>query len=121
MNDTAERIQEKASKLYDALERVKRTDDSEYVRLKDGSPEWMTDVIREAHGDMFPDDWKYTLIERAAAIIAENESEDDWSSGVDQAVDVYTGQLTHWLTSTAWPTATKPPTNTAHLATCPTA
>lgn len=69
--------QSRAQELSSAFERKTRDDGSEFVCLKDGSPAWMTSIVQHAHGGMFPDDWRYALIERAADAIAENDDIDN--------------------------------------------
>ena len=59
---TATSIQKLAEQLSAAFETKKRNDGQEFVSLKDGSPEWMTDVIRATHGDKLPDDTVYAFI-----------------------------------------------------------
>ncbi|MBU8871358.1 MAG: hypothetical protein KOO60_10890 [Gemmatimonadales bacterium] len=67
--------------------------------------DWIADLCRDAHGDMFPDDWRYTFIHDALICIEEREelSPDDWSGyvheAVDGMVDVYNANLTDWLGS----------------------
>lgn len=91
--------QSRAQELSSAFERRNRDDGSEFVALKPGSPEWMTDVIRTAHGEMFPDDWRYLLIERAADALADNDNSDAARDSLEP--DVYTGRLADWLASRA--------------------
>jgi hypothetical protein len=58
--------------MSQAFETRKRDNGDKYVALKDGSPEWMTDVCHKAHGDMLPDDWRYSFISEAVDYIDEN-------------------------------------------------
>ena len=79
-----------------------RDDGTRYVCLTDAAEEWMRDVVREAHGDMLPDDWRYDAIASAVEFIAENEDYDDrrdeWADGM---VDVYDSALVEWYASHA--------------------
>lgn len=60
----------------------------------------MNDVCREAHGDMFPDDWRYSIIRDAVDWIAENGAgEDDPAEFADSTTEVYTAKLADWLGS----------------------
>ena len=71
-------------------------------KLADGSPQWMADAVREAHGGMLPDDWRYDAIRAIADELAgRDESEWDDAQGeiCDALVDVYTSALTEWLAS----------------------
>lgn len=97
-------ISVKAQEVYDAFELATRTDgESTFYRIKDGSPEWIRDLARDAHGtSIFPDDYRYEWIMDAAGAIADFEPGDlydfahDWA---ENGVDVYTAGLTAWLAS----------------------
>ncbi len=65
--------------------------------LKDGSPEWMTEVCHTAHGEMMPDDQRYAMIEEAVDAIAECDDIDDARDSLE--ADIYTHDLTAWLGS----------------------
>jgi hypothetical protein len=68
--------------------------------LKDGAPDWMGDAIRDAHGDMMPDDWKYAAARSIVDSLASGaDPDDDMLEALDGLVDVYTGRLTAWLAS----------------------
>lgn len=90
-----------AGELYRAFEAKTRDNGDAFYCLKDGSPEWMTDVIRAAHdnANMLPDDWRYAAIHDAAGII---EDADDLERAGDEFaddVDVYNGALLAWAAS----------------------
>lgn len=91
-------IQDKAS---EALKHFGTQDrgDEKIIVIRDGAPQWVTDLAHHAHGDMFPDDLRYEYIQDALQIIADEEDEDFWSERVDSDVDVYTSDLTGWLAS----------------------
>ena len=77
-----------------------RENGEEYVRITKGSPDWVSEMVYEAHGEMFPDDWKYACISAACEWIA--GSEDPWdevSEFADAYVDVYTSDRIAWLAS----------------------
>lgn len=77
-----------------------REDGDEFVRLTEGRPEWIAEMVQDAHGDMFPDDWKYLTISAACEWIADNDDPLDTSSDfADSMVDVYTGRRFAWLAS----------------------
>lgn len=97
-------IRELASQLYDAFETKTRDNGDTFVCLKNGSPEWMTDVCRAAHDDanMMPDDFRYALIKEAAGAIhdaGEGADLDDAASEFSDGVDVYTSSLCAWAAS----------------------
>lgn len=91
---------ELAKALYEALITDKRNDGTEFVKLVDGSPEWMADVIRAAYGDMGPDDYRYQMIGEVAGRMAYS---DDWenqdSQLCDDLVDIYNADRVKWLAS----------------------
>jgi hypothetical protein len=80
--------------------------------LRDGSPDWMRDLVMDAHRDgsmgfdgvpgmgmMFPDDWRYEFIVEALDAI-ENASDRDLDNGdVRLEADIYTHDLLTWLAS----------------------
>lgn len=95
MNTTLPTVETLAAEVNAALVRDKRNDGKEFIKLADGSPEWMTDLCRTAHGDMMPDDWRYEFIEDALSQI---------ENGEEQIKDVgsaypYTTSRTDWLAS----------------------
>src|SRR5438067_880220 len=94
-------IQELARNAGSCFERGTRPDGESFTRVKDGSPEWVSELVREAHGDDFlPDDWRYEHVHSALEFIAEAEdAEDGRAEFADSAVDVYTGGLFSWLSS----------------------
>ncbi len=102
---TATTIRSLASEMSQAFEQGGPRDDGKTFRkLKDGSPQWMTDVCHEAHADMMPDDYRYVFIENAVEAIAESDADDPDS--IDNArceieADIYTHDLTAWLGSRA--------------------
>lgn len=92
-------IKERAEELSAAFERRTRDDNKQFVTLRDGSPEWMKEVCRTAHGGMFPDDIRYEYIEATADLISETESIEDARDSIES--DIYTRDLTAWLGSRA--------------------
>ena len=73
-----------------------------FVALLDGSPDWVSELVREAHGDMLPDDWRYASIESALDWIADaNDPEDEQYEWADENVDVYHRGRLAWLASDA--------------------
>lgn len=75
-----------------------RDDGTEYTTLSDGAPEWLTEVVREAHDGSLPNDWVYS--ECRAAFEAERDESTDVSDWVhehsDSQVDIYTNALYQW-------------------------
>jgi hypothetical protein len=94
------------SAAFTAGERATDYDPGTKIRiLRDGSPEWMTDLIHEAHGDMMPDDMRYRMIEEVVdALIergcdSEEEANDARGEIADELVDVYNSARLRWLGS----------------------
>jgi hypothetical protein len=95
-------VMQLALELSQAFEGATRANGDEIRKLKDGSPEWMTDVVHAAHGDMMPDDWRYNAIEDAADRISELDDPDDAGDAMTEycdSADAYNGRLVQWLAS----------------------
>jgi hypothetical protein len=75
--ESTKTVQELASELSKAFETETRNNGDEFVSLRDGSPQWMTDAVHKAHGDKMPDDHIYRFCEMAADAIAECDREDE--------------------------------------------
>lgn len=88
---------ELAGLLFDALETRKRDNGDEFHALKDGSPQWMTDVIRKVHGDKLPDDTVYEFVERCASAICDAGTDELEDAIREMEPDPYTSDLTAWL------------------------
>jgi L-lactate utilization protein LutC len=98
--ESTKTVQELASELSKAFETKTRNNGDEFVSLKDGSPQWMTDAIHKAHGDKMPDDHIYRFCEMAADAMAECDREDEDSlREAIQAIEepVYTHQIMKWF------------------------
>jgi hypothetical protein len=93
-------IQEVAREASAWFETAIRSDGETFTRTKDGTPDWVTDLVRDAHGDLFPDDWRYEVISDACEFIADSDDPEDGSGEfADQAVNVYTHDRFAWLSS----------------------
>lgn len=104
----AKGIQELAAEMAAQFTKGKRASNGEtYYFLKDGAPQWMTDVCFDSHKDgssgpfnrMLPDDYRYEMISDSVDILSECEDEDEGREQLDGKVPIYTGQLTAWLSS----------------------
>ena len=95
-------IRKLAAEAYGFLERRKRSDGTEYVCRKDGSPEWLKDLSRAAHGDSFPDDWIYEQIANCLESISDNDCEYDALEAAESALDVYSSDLLDWAKGRGW-------------------
>jgi len=104
MNAEPNTIQELAAEATSWFETAKRPDatrDDYFVRVKDGAPAWVGELVHAAHGGLFlPDDWRYQAIRNALEWIAEaDEPEDGAGEFAESAVDVYNDELIVWLGS----------------------
>jgi len=91
-------VQQLAREMAAQFETKKREDGSELVVLKDGAPEWMTDVIHEVHGDKLPDDTIYQFISEAVDALADAPDDADLQDAIIEIeADIYTHDLTAWL------------------------
>lgn len=102
MNERTKTIGDLARELSEAFTAGPRiSDDTKRpIRtLRDGAPEWMHDVVRAAHGDMLPDDWRYEMIENAAGALSDTDDEDDAREIIENNVPVYNADLLRWLGS----------------------
>lgn len=80
----------------------KRESGEEYIKLKDGAPQWMTDVCMAAHdsGSVLPDDHRYEFISDAIDKLAEVEHDGDAEDAADQLeADIYNNDLLKWVSS----------------------
>ena len=80
----------------------RETDNSYYLSLKDDKPEWLHDAVREAHGEMLPDDWKYTAIRDIVSGISEvteGDLDDAEDEIIDGLIDTSYFELATWLAS----------------------
>ena len=95
-------LQQLASEAAACFTTKKRSDGDSFVAMLDGSPDWVSELVREAHGDMLPDDWRYASIESALDwIAAANDPEDEQYEWADENVDVYHRGRLAWLASYA--------------------
>lgn len=86
----------KAKLARNGLTTKTRDDGTKFVCQKDDAPDWLNDLCRDAHNDMMPDDFVYSVIEDAldAIIDADGDAEDLFLEA-----DSYTRDLLAWLSS----------------------
>jgi len=76
-----------------------RDSETDRVLKKDDCPEWVVDLCRTAHGEMFPDDWRYEFIQDALNWLEEDGNDpDDFTADLDSLYP-YTADRTNWLAS----------------------
>lgn len=75
--------------------------DREIYYLKENAPSELLEVVRMAHGDMLPDNYKYEFIVEALEAIADYDGdEDDIEELADELeADCYDSDLLDWLNS----------------------
>ena len=100
MSSSVQDLAQTAWGSFELAFRDNEDDSSQYVRVREGSPEWVTDLVRTAHGDMFPDDFRYQCVWSACECIADaDDPEDAAHEWADAFVNVYTSDLLTWLAS----------------------
>lgn len=94
-------IQARAGTAYGLLEDATRGDGTPYVRTVEGAPGWVTELVREAHGDMLPDDWRYATIREALGAIHDAPAlvADELADEFADDADVYNADLLAWVGS----------------------
>lgn len=94
-------VQRLAGEAYALFYSDTRDDGASFVALKNEAPEWLRDIVYEAHADFGPDDFRYDVIQDAFGAIHDADPSylDDLDHEFSDNVDVYTGQLTAWLAS----------------------
>lgn len=70
-------IQKLAQEIVNQFTSSTRDNGETFYHLIDGSPEWMTDVIHEAHGNTLPDDTVYEFVRDAVYALAEADEDAD--------------------------------------------
>jgi len=71
---------------------------NEFFYLKnDDAPQWVIDMVKEVHGNMFPDDYKYAYIVDALEALAEAGDVDTARSIIHDSGDIETYRLFHWV------------------------
>lgn len=98
----SEKLATVASEFSAAFIRDTRNDGKDFYKLRDGSPQWMTDAVHAAHGDIMPDDWIFDQCDSIARSLTEYEPE-RWEDAAhdiaDGLVDVYNNDRARWLAS----------------------
>lgn len=93
---------ELAAQMAASFETKSRDNGESFVVLKDGAPEWMAEACQAAHGDMFPDDWRYRFISEFVDYVADcgdGFDPDDGMADFADNVPVYNHEQIAWLGS----------------------
>jgi hypothetical protein len=102
---TLAQLADEASGFFERRSRSTGDEAETFVALRDNAPEWLSELVRSAHGDMLPDDWRYRIIERAVDRISDynletsDDAHDAAGEFADGAVDIYTADRLAWLAS----------------------
>lgn len=75
-----------------------RANGEEYIYTED-APEWVAEMVREAHGDMMPDDWRYRFVRDVLSHLSDGESAEDVQYASADNDYPYTAERTAWLSS----------------------
>lgn len=91
-------VQSLANDAFAFFEQRTRENGKTFWCCKDETPQWVKDLVYNAHGDFGPDDWRYEFIWEALSALSCLDEDDDPEVLVLEA-DIYTGELTGWLHS----------------------
>jgi hypothetical protein len=82
-----------------AFESRTRADGSTSWTTRDDAPEWVSDIVRDAHDGAFPCDWRYDKIADLAHDVGQAADPDDIDAmeWADRAADVYNADMIRWL------------------------
>lgn len=90
-------LQTLATEVKAQFVRTMGNKDREFWIRESPADDWISDLCREAHGDMLPDDWRYDFIVEALDVISDYENMDDARDSLE--ADIYTSALIAWLGS----------------------
>lgn len=97
MNESEMFVKAKLARSF--LTRGNRAESGEvYIYAKDGAPEWMQTLCQDAHDEILPDDYVYSVIEDALDSIIDNDGDADSATDSIEA-DTYNRDLLAWLAS----------------------
>jgi len=91
-------VSELAREALEWFETDTRDNGEEFVKTKEGRPDWLENLIFTAHGHMMADDYRYKFIENSLQYIADQDEDADLDCPEIEA-DIYTSDLTAWLNS----------------------
>ncbi len=72
-----------------------RANKEDYVSCKSGAPDWVNELCHAAHGDMLPDNSRYTMIADALSALANCDNADD----IQIEPPPYYSDLAAWLST----------------------
>ena len=71
-----------------------RKDGERFYLLTDDAPEWVRDLVHDAHGDFMPDDFRYAMVRDSLDAIGAGDEDGD-----ELDDPVYTADLLAWVSS----------------------
>ena len=98
MNQINEQVASKADQFSKYFKTIVRDGSRQEIYiLKDDAPDELVGLVRKAHGDFLPDDFRYETI--LDALYAFVDCEDVDMDDVRVEADIYTHDLLRWLSS----------------------
>lgn len=93
-----------ASEAAGWFERRYRDGGELFTTTRGGAPDWIRELVREAHDGMLPDDWRYDCVWLALRHIGDEgaETSDDLDDAGSDFADIYTSDLLAWADSNAY-------------------
>lgn len=92
-------VQELAESYLKHFQTGKRDDGSSYVSLSDDAPEQLTELVRNAHGRMLPDDYKFQFVQDALQAIADSSEGEEQDAINSMEAEHRNSELLAWLGS----------------------
>lgn len=100
-------VEQLCAVLAGSFETRRRDSGEDFTVCKDDAPEWVRDAVRSAHGDMLPEDTKYSMICESAGKLTEYADDDSTVDSLrdqigemaDSMVDIYSADRVRWLAS----------------------
>lgn len=90
-------LQDAAKLMLKHFETKKRDNGDSFTALKDSAPDWMTDVCREAHGRMLPDDFVFEVIVESLEAIVDHDDTQDANDSLEASFRNF--ELLEWVSS----------------------
>jgi hypothetical protein len=89
------RIKDKAELARKYFHKATRTNGDTFYCRTDDAPDWTEELVKECHGNFWPDDYRFDFIVEALDALADSDDPDD----VYLEEDTYTSDLLGWLAS----------------------
>lgn len=93
-------IQELASNASQYMTTGTRDNGETFYKMTDDRPEWFSDMVRKAHGEMMPDDYIYRWVSYALDAFQNYDDPEDALCEIQP--DVYNYDLLQWVSSNLW-------------------